>query len=264
MPHFYKLLADDRRHHGFTYHEGLNVDPLPFEPSGECKPGGLYYTDLEHIPRWYRIEWPLIADVTLPDGARVYAEPDGTKWKADRLVLSNIRPLSEMLATLNEWTLYQMLNQNGEMLRHVLKQTRAVCLAAVESHPQALQFVHDQTDDLCMTAIHQDWSAIQYARRQTEVMCRCAMYLSPEAAVCIRFPMEFHPASCKLVQFYFDVLNEAALDEMFKKTSVRTLIWLQLCLPVTEAEAVALIAKYPYFTYESRDIDGRVVTLSTR
>jgi hypothetical protein len=72
MPKFYKLLAPDLCHHGFTYKAGLNVDTLPFDPSGDCKPGGLYYTTLEHLPHWYCAYWSRIADVTIPDDALTY------------------------------------------------------------------------------------------------------------------------------------------------------------------------------------------------
>ena len=31
-------------HHGFIYKEGWNIDPLPFNPTGSCKLGGIYFT----------------------------------------------------------------------------------------------------------------------------------------------------------------------------------------------------------------------------
>jgi hypothetical protein len=42
---FFKLLSQDLAHYDFQYQEGLNVDTLPFDASGACRPGGLYYTE---------------------------------------------------------------------------------------------------------------------------------------------------------------------------------------------------------------------------
>jgi hypothetical protein len=39
---YYKII-DPAGHNGLIYHEGLNEDPLPFNPSGECDPGGIYF-----------------------------------------------------------------------------------------------------------------------------------------------------------------------------------------------------------------------------
>jgi hypothetical protein len=33
---FYKVLTTDYKHYGFTYHHGVNVDHIPFNPMGEC------------------------------------------------------------------------------------------------------------------------------------------------------------------------------------------------------------------------------------
>jgi hypothetical protein len=172
---YYKLLAANRCHHGFTYQEGWNVDPLPFDPSGDCKPGGLYYTTLEHLPKWYDPKWPLIADVALPQHARVYAEPCGTKWKADRLVLSNIRPLSEFLATLDEATLRQMLAQDGRMIKHVHNQTEALCIVAVQQNAWALQYVRKRTDAIHLAAVQQNGYALQFVWPQTDAICLAAV-----------------------------------------------------------------------------------------
>jgi hypothetical protein len=196
MSQFYKLLADNLVHNLFTYQEGLNVDTVPFDPSGECLPGGLYFTTLEHLPMWYR-NWSLIADVTVPDDARVYEEPSGTSWKADRLVLNNIRQLSVFLATLDETTLGKMIATNWMMLEHVdcqtetlcqiaiqrnawalemvKTQTEAMCLAAVRQNAYALEHVDDQTDAICLAAVQQSGWALPYVRKQTDEICLAAV-----------------------------------------------------------------------------------------
>jgi len=39
---YYKIVNPEG-HHGLIYREGLNIDPLPFNPSGDCEPGGIYF-----------------------------------------------------------------------------------------------------------------------------------------------------------------------------------------------------------------------------
>jgi hypothetical protein len=71
MPKFYKILREDLTHHGFKYQLGLNIDTVPFNPTGECRPGGLYYTDIDHIFRYSKYG-SLIAEVE-PVG-KIYEE----------------------------------------------------------------------------------------------------------------------------------------------------------------------------------------------
>jgi hypothetical protein len=179
----YKLLAADLRHNGFQYQEGLNVDPVPFNPTGACEAGGLYYTDLEHIPRWYTHHWPLIADVTLPDDARVYAEPCGTKWKADRLMLSNIRPISEFLATFDEAALYHLLQKDCHMLKDMVNQTESLCMTAVYLCACTLQYVKNPTDKMRMAAVQLDGLSLQFVREQTDAICLAAVQRDGNALV---------------------------------------------------------------------------------
>jgi len=40
----YFKIVDPNRHSGIVYKEGYNEDPLPFNPSGDCKPGGIYFS----------------------------------------------------------------------------------------------------------------------------------------------------------------------------------------------------------------------------
>ena len=39
---YYKIV-NPKGHNGLIYKEGLNTDPLPFNPSGDCKSGGIYF-----------------------------------------------------------------------------------------------------------------------------------------------------------------------------------------------------------------------------
>ena len=45
---YFKILERDLTHNGYTYHEGLNVDPNPFDPK-RVRRGGLFFTDEKQI-----------------------------------------------------------------------------------------------------------------------------------------------------------------------------------------------------------------------
>lgn len=86
---FYKLLPHDCVLHGFVFREGLNIDPMPV---GD---GHLYFTPAPHLWKWIDNDHPLIADVIIPDDVLVCVEPCATKWRANCIILENIRPLRD-------------------------------------------------------------------------------------------------------------------------------------------------------------------------
>ncbi len=95
---YYKILACDWVHHGFQYKEGLNVDTVPFNPTGLCTPGGLYFTEKENIFDFLEYGC-FIVEVRLPVDARVYK--DNNKYKADKIIISNPQFLSDYVQTLS-------------------------------------------------------------------------------------------------------------------------------------------------------------------
>jgi hypothetical protein len=198
MPQFYKMLANNMWHNDFRYQEGLNVDTLPFNPEGSCQPGGLYYTTLEYLATHHNMHWNLIADVEVPDDARVYAEPCGTKWKADRIILHNIRPLNEFLSTLDQATLCQMVARNGNLLSYVDNQTEEICLAAVNRYGCALQFVKNQTEAVCLAAVQQDGLALQFVNHPTDAVNLAAVQQNGYAIRDV--PRKTHALSLAAVQ----------------------------------------------------------------
>lgn len=87
---FVKLTNETELHHGFQFKDGLNIDTIPFNPNGECQPGGIYFCCERYVPSWIEYN-PLIGvmcwirDVIIPDDAAVYIEY--SKAKADRIIL---------------------------------------------------------------------------------------------------------------------------------------------------------------------------------
>ena len=86
---YFKILSNDLTHYGYTYHEGLNEDPEPFEPYTTYI-GGLFFSNEEDILEFCG-RGDKIAEVTLPEGETVI------EWKhnhkAHRIVLGKIRDL---------------------------------------------------------------------------------------------------------------------------------------------------------------------------
>ena len=87
---FVKLTNQSENHHGFQFQTGLNIDTIPFNPQGDCQPGGIYFCSIEQLPRWlyYNSEVGQMfyaRFVTIPDQARVWIESN--QFKADHLIL---------------------------------------------------------------------------------------------------------------------------------------------------------------------------------
>ena len=88
MSKYYKILPEDLKCRGFQYHEGLNIDTNIIDAK-KCS-YGLHFADAEHILSFYDYG-TIIAEVEIPEGAVVYHF--GTKSKADKIILKNLRPL---------------------------------------------------------------------------------------------------------------------------------------------------------------------------
>lgn len=83
---FYKITNEKENHNGLQYKTGLNVDILPFNPSGDCKLGGIYFAREDILA--FLEYGPWIRKVFIPKGANVYENPGlPEKWKADKVIL---------------------------------------------------------------------------------------------------------------------------------------------------------------------------------
>jgi len=92
---YYKILNDEACHKGLQYPKrgGLVKDPVPFNPSGDCEPGGIYFAREDILAFLHFGPW--IARVTLPKGARVYENPGKPrKWKANKVILGRRRKIT--------------------------------------------------------------------------------------------------------------------------------------------------------------------------
>ena len=89
----YKILNKEENHHNLQYKTGLNIDPIPFNPSGDCLKGGIYFSR-EHIFCFFDYGcW--IREVTIPEGIPVYENPGlPKKFKAPQVILGRRRKIT--------------------------------------------------------------------------------------------------------------------------------------------------------------------------
>lgn len=190
---YHKFLHRSLNHKGFQYELGLNIDPIKFQPFGSCREGGLYFTDEENLARFSEFG-TYIANIKIPDDARVYPDPQGHKWKADKIIVESYCPAQDHpLFDDPEWCL-KAVKIEGSLLKYMKKQTFEICVGAVKQYPFALtyvdiqlidavsehiindypfalQFVRNQTPDICLKAVKQHGFALQFVRNQTHEIC---------------------------------------------------------------------------------------------
>lgn len=152
METYYKILNEQLNHHGFQYSLGLNVDFNEFNPSGSCHKGGLYFTTKENLFKFFDFGI-YIAEIEIPDDAQIYEDPNGDKYKADKIIIKSIKL------------------RDGMLLRYVKNKTPQICLEAVQLDGEALQFVENQTLEICLAAIRQNCHAIRFVKHQTHELC---------------------------------------------------------------------------------------------
>ena len=99
---YYKITNETETHHDLQYHDGLNIDPVTFNPSGDCKPGGIYYSKEDILAFVDYGCW--IRKVEIPDDAGTYLNPGSpVKWKSDKVFLHprkqlwNVETFQELL-----------------------------------------------------------------------------------------------------------------------------------------------------------------------
>jgi len=87
---YYKVTNENEIHHAYQYKDGLNVLNEKFndDPKASCVAGGFYFTDYDHLPEFFEYGvW--IREVTIPTDAKVVLDPDGNKWRCDKIIFGN-------------------------------------------------------------------------------------------------------------------------------------------------------------------------------
>lgn len=200
---FYKIVRRDMKHHSMTYSLGLNVDKLKFNPTGSCQPGGLYFTDLNHLGTYHR-EGDLVAVIRIPKEALVYREPYGHEWKADRFIIDRFESMEPYWA--NRAFCLEAVKLRGLSLESVKAQTPELCLMAVRNYGLALKIVKNQTAEICLEAVRKDGRALIYVKEQTPELCFEAVMNDYLALEYVNMPT---PEMCMIAVSHpgFDLVN---------------------------------------------------------
>ena len=99
---YYKITNETENHHGLQYHTGRVVDIIPFNdnPEKSCVPGGIYFTDKDHILN-FGSYGPWVRPLTIPEGVEVILDHEGDKFRAHEVDMLERIPLEEFLKTVN-------------------------------------------------------------------------------------------------------------------------------------------------------------------
>ena len=165
---FYKLTNKEEIHNSFQFKTGLNTDTVPFNPTSQCEPGGIYFTELQYVFNWVNYgvkKMAKIRKVEIPADAQVYVEK--MKFKADKIILNDFELLDSFLENkMTEEICMAAVSQNGWALEYVPNElkTEEFCLAAVTQDGWSLYYVPKElkTEEICMAAVSQKFSALEY------------------------------------------------------------------------------------------------------
>jgi len=91
---YWKATNNKENHLGLQYRTGLIIDPKPFnnDPNKSCIPGGIYFTTKKYIHRFFWIGTNL-RSVKIPKDAKVILDPEGDKYRADKIIVGKKRNL---------------------------------------------------------------------------------------------------------------------------------------------------------------------------
>jgi len=134
---FYKFTNYKENHFGLQYCDGEIIDPKPFNPSGECLEGGMYFFEQSQLLLYggYVASAWWIREVILLPTSRVYKEKD--KYKTDRFVLK-------------ERTRFY-----GDLSEYI---TQKMCVECVKSDALMIQLIPGNliNEEMCLESVRQD------------------------------------------------------------------------------------------------------------
>ena len=191
---FIKFLKRGLTHRDMKYKEGLNEDSIEFNPTGSCRPGGLYYTDFNHFFTFMH-HGELIADIEVPHDAKIYPDPAGNKWKANKLIVNDIRPIRDVFKDKSDQYISRaiaceprlmcyvhdinlqlsLVRSNGMLLGYIKNKTPELCLEAVKQNGMALEWISTQTEKICLAAVRQNGLALIWVKNKTSDICLAAV-----------------------------------------------------------------------------------------
>lgn len=138
---FYKVTNKDAKNRGFQLKTGLNqVADFDPNPDKECS-DGLYFCDLTQVLYWSSmLKYDHVFDVEIPGDAKVIHFSD--KSRADKLILSNLRPISDIQDIV--WSMGTYRYENAEKLLRMAVNTNLLWIVQ-----EMYEKMSTATFDLC-------------------------------------------------------------------------------------------------------------------
>ena len=191
-----RIIRPDKVHNRYEWHEGVNVDPLPFRPDGNCNSGGLYFTTPEWVLK-YKSQTDKFADhyigqIKLAADEPVWQEETGyasyrtpiqsLKWKAHTVTLVNMTKIKDMsdeeyynlighhvhkkspepydkLKHREQWL--NLIDIKPKIIKYMRNQDPYICLMAVMKNAKALKHVQDPYYKTCQTILGRNYLSVK-------------------------------------------------------------------------------------------------------
>lgn len=200
---YYKVIGNN--HGQLEYKEGIIQDTIPFNPTGTCNAGGIYFTTLDHIYAYYPQYGEKIAEVKIPGGTPVYLDLQGNKWKAPQIEIIRFLTWKEIAAfgllseeqkritELDEKSLLahlQIFKDEDHLFRFVSEdlKTEEICNMVVKQCGNVLRFIpeHVKTIELCCVAVNQSCDDILYVPYELQAEVIAAIQKHPYGKYSVR------------------------------------------------------------------------------
>jgi len=188
---FYRLTNEEENHFGMQYKTGINTDILPFSPTGESSPGGMYFVHISklHMYPSHCVFVPAyVRKVSFTENSIIYVERD--KFKTNEFVLGEREKFSiETLSCLENKVISEPedINKDAETCRfHIMRNginikyvnneflTSELCELAVKQNPEALKYISEenQSFQMCKMVIERNKHLFCYVKNQTEELSK--------------------------------------------------------------------------------------------
>jgi hypothetical protein len=157
---FYRITNYGENHNGFQYKTGVNVDTIPFNPTGKCTRSGLYFFSKYQLVHWdsYCLGAYHIREVSFDglEDARIYRENE--IYKCDKFRLADRKVFTKYIPDYFDFSnrdVYErILKHDKKAHMYIANQTRQYCLDKVREKFSNIKYIKKQTHEICMININ--------------------------------------------------------------------------------------------------------------
>ena len=157
-----KLTNDEENHNGFQFVTGINEDTVEFNPEGECKKGGIYFTDIDDFIYWigYRYRLKYCRKLKLLPDSKVYIETFG--FKADKIILDERVEIKDMGVWEDEAYCSKVVGIYEPALLYIKNKCKKFQLESVSKFRTAIRYIDNPDEEIQLAAVKSDGKAIKY------------------------------------------------------------------------------------------------------